>query len=142
MCCTWGVAGPLADALLHARSRAAQLRGELNPHAQLLAALQQQAQEQRTRLEALQQEAKELELEAGWLKEVDVAFSRSGIPSFVLEGGLGDLQARCVMAGWGEGVCGDENTSYCYLSPALLPNIFSQRCVCVCTVLLKARTPC
>uniref|UniRef100_A0A7R9VBR7 RecF/RecN/SMC N-terminal domain-containing protein n=1 Tax=Chlamydomonas euryale TaxID=1486919 RepID=A0A7R9VBR7_9CHLO len=74
--------------------RAAAARAQEDPHARQLAMLASQLQQLRTQLE--QQEAKQAELrqQVCYLEEADKALGRSGIPSFVLEGVLGELQQQ------------------------------------------------
>ncbi len=82
-------------ALSAAAAEAARIpAASLNPVARKREGLEEQAAAQRAQLAQLAAARAELEASSRLLKEADVAFGRSGIPSFVLEGLLGELQAK------------------------------------------------
>ncbi|GBF93021.1 hypothetical protein Rsub_05632 [Raphidocelis subcapitata] len=84
-----------ARALAHATAEAARVpAASLNPVTRAREGHEAQAASQRTALAAASDARRAQEAEARVLKEVDAAFGRAGIPSFVLEGLLGELQAK------------------------------------------------
>lgn len=70
------------------------VKEESNPHQGTTATWEGLLADESRALESARREASRWGREAEWLKEVDVAFSRTGVQSFALEGILGELQVR------------------------------------------------
>ncbi|KAF8071319.1 hypothetical protein HT031_001402 [Scenedesmus sp. PABB004] len=87
--------GQLADGVLSSRASRESLAGAVNPHASGVQALERGLAEQRRRVEETREQQEELTKQLSLWRRVDVAFGRTGVPSFILEDVLGELQAAC-----------------------------------------------